>query len=110
MYGSRSSVFGSNLRPYYQDVFTNPGGAAFRESAVSDRAGSHWLIWSRYEVAQRPFVAPLVSQLWYGLEATVSNPPERLVALRAACAPDCRAARNVLQAFLAEPKPRLNEP
>jgi len=108
LYGSRSSIFGSDLRPYYQDDFTTPGGGAFRESAVSDRAGSHWLIWWRYEVAQRPFVSPLVSQLWYGLEATVSNPPERLVALRAVCAPDCTAARHVLQGIVAKSKPRLN--
>jgi exosortase len=99
LYGSHSSILGRDLHLRSRAV-VNTAGRAFRESVVSDGAGARWLIWSRYEVGQRPFVAPLVSQLWYGLVATVSNPPARLIALRTACAPDCDGARRVLQAFL----------
>jgi exosortase len=99
LYGSHSSILGRDLHLRSRAVIDTAAGA-FRESVVSDGAGAHWIIWSRYEVGRRPFVAPLASQLWFGLVATVSNPRARLIALRTACTPDCDGARRVLHAFL----------
>jgi hypothetical protein len=99
LYGARASLFGRDLRLRAQGVVETPKGA-FRESAVADRDGTRFLIWSRYEVAGRTFISALPSQLWFGLAATVSNPPAQLVAVRAACAPDCEGARRILLAFI----------
>ncbi len=99
LYGTYASLFGRDLRLRAQGIVETAKGT-FRESAVADRAGAHFLIWSRYEVAGRTFVNALPSQLWFGLVATLSNPPAQLVAVRAVCAPDCAAARHVLQAFI----------
>ena len=99
LYGTRASLFGRDLRLRAQGIVDTPKGA-FRESAVADREGTRFLIWSHYEVAGRSFISALPSQLWFGLAATVSNPPARLVAVRAACAPDCEGARQILHAFV----------
>ena len=99
LYGTRASLFGRELHLRAQDTVETAKGT-FRESAVADRAGAWFLIWSRYEVGGRTFLSALASQLWFGLAATVSNPPARLVAVRAVCAPDCEAARHVLQIFI----------
>ena len=99
LYGTHASLFGRDLRLRAQGIVETPRGA-FRESAVADSAGTRFLIWSRYEVAGRTFVSALPSQLWFGLAATVSRPPAQLVAVRAACAPDCEGARQILLAFI----------
>ena len=99
LYGARASLFGRALRLRAQGVVETPKGA-FRENAVADRDGTRFLIWSRYEVAGRTFISALPSQLWFGLAATVSNPPAQLVAVRAACAPDCEGARRILLTFI----------
>jgi hypothetical protein len=99
LYGTRASLFGRDLRLRAQGIVETAEGV-FRESIVADRAGGRFLIWSRYEVAGRTFISALPSQLWFGLAATLSNPPAQLVAVRAVCAPDCEAARHVLQSFI----------
>jgi EpsI family protein len=103
--GSGSSVIGSGLQPRGQRTIATPVGE-FRETEVIDRLGARSLIWSRYEIAGRSFVVPLASQLWYGINATVSNPPAGLIALRTECAADCVHARDVLHSFLAAGTPR----
>jgi len=100
LYGSQSSLLGRYLRLRGQAV-TDTASGAFRESAVTDRYGGQFLIWSRYEVGRQCFVGALPSQLWFGLRATVSNPPARLVAARAVCRGNCQDARHLLQDFVA---------
>jgi hypothetical protein len=99
LYGTHASLFGRDLRVRAQGTAETPRGA-FRESAVADRAGTRFVIWSRYEVGGLGFTRVLPSQLWFGLAATVSNPPAQLVAARAACVPDCDRAREILRAFV----------
>jgi EpsI family protein len=100
--GSGSTLIGRRLKVRSEEVIDSANGA-FRETGVVDRSGARSLIWSRYEIAGRTFVKPLASQLWYGINATVSNPPAALVAYRAACAAggDCEDARGVLREFVA---------
>ena len=99
LYGSNASILGASLELHAQERVDTTVGA-FRESLATDSAGTRWVIWARYIVAGRHFTMPLASQLWYGLVATVSNPPARVLALRTACAADCDDARRVLQAFV----------
>ncbi|TLY67806.1 MAG: hypothetical protein E6K35_14145 [Gammaproteobacteria bacterium] len=51
--------------------------------------------------ARPAFVRPLAAQLWYGINAIVSNPPAALIAYRAACGEggDCADARRLLREF-----------
>jgi EpsI family protein len=100
--GSGSTVTGNRLKIRSEEVI-NPASGAFRETEGADRSGARSLIWWRYEIAGRDFVAPLASQLWYGINAIVSNPPAALIAYRAACVAggDCRDARRVLREFVA---------
>jgi len=102
LFGAGSSLLGSELQPLSRAVIAAPAGA-FSENEVADQQFPHprSLIWSRYETAGRDFVAPLLSQLWYGVQATVSKPAASLIAFRAACQPDCASARRTLQAFAA---------
>ena len=97
--GSGSTVIGASLRQLTDEVVQVPAGR-FRENEVAERTPPHgeYLIWSRYEIAGREFVVPLAAQLWYGVNATVSNPTAALLAFRAACNPDCDAARRTLTA------------
>jgi EpsI family protein len=100
--GSGSTVTGKRLKIRSEGVI-NPASDACRETEVADRSGARSLIWWRYEIAGRGFVTPLASQLWYGINAIVSNPPAALIAYRAACAAggDCADARRVLREFVA---------
>jgi len=100
--GSGSTVTGKRLRIRSEDVIHTATGA-FRETEVADRSGARSLIWWRYEIAGRDFVKPLASQLWYGINAIVWNPPAALIAYRAACGAggDCADARRVLREFVA---------
>jgi EpsI family protein len=100
--GLDSTVTGKRLKIRSEEVINTPSGA-FRETEVVDRSGARFLIWWRYKIAGRDFVKPLASQLWYGINATVSNPPAALIAYRAACgtAKDCADARRLLREFVA---------
>jgi exosortase len=100
--GSGTSLSGRTLSRRSEEVVQSPWGR-FRENEVVERAAPHerYWIWSRYESAGREFVSPLGSQLWYGINATVSNPSASLVALRAVCRPDCSTARRTLREFAA---------
>jgi exosortase len=100
--GTGTSLAGAQLKVRSEGLIDGAAGT-FREALVTDRSGERSLIWSRYRMAGRDFVIPLVSQLWYGINATVSNPPAALLAYRAACGPeaDCRQARRVLREFTA---------
>jgi hypothetical protein len=105
--GSGSTVVGGALRLRAERPVAM-AATRFRENEVAERAPPHELslIWFRYQVAGRDFVVPLASQLWYGLNATVSQPSAGLLAFRASCRPDCEAARRRLAAFAAAPAAR----
>jgi EpsI family protein len=100
--GSGSTVIGKRLRTRSEEVIHTARGA-FRETEAAERSGARSLIWWRYEIAGRDFVSPLASQLWYGINAIVSNPPAALIAYRAACAAggECTQTRRVLREFVA---------
>ena len=98
--GSGSTVVGRSLKSRGERLVETPAGE-FSEIEVVDRSGARSLIWSRYRIAGRNFVVPLASQIWYGINATVSRPSATLIALRAGCRVDCDAARRALRTFLA---------
>ena len=93
-----TTLIGDRLKLRHEDVVDTAAGA-FREALATDRSGGSWLIWSRYHTAGRDFVAPVKAQLWYGINATVSNPNASLTAYRAACdtSTGCEDARRVLR-------------
>jgi exosortase len=98
--GTGTTLIGDRLKLRHEDIVDTTAGA-FREALATDRSGGRWLIWSRYHTAGRDFVAPVKAQLWYGIKATVANPPASLTAYRAACATGaaCEDARRVLREF-----------
>jgi EpsI family protein len=99
--GSGSTLTGKRFKVRSERIIDTPTGA-FRETETMDHAGARSLIWSRYKIAGRDFVTPVASQLWYGLNATVSNPPATLIAYRVVCAgADCEPARRELREFIA---------
>ena len=97
-----NTLLGRGLQLRSEEVVRSSSGA-FRESEAQERAPPYgdYLIWSRSRAAGRDFVNPLASQLWYGLNATVSYPTAFLMAFRAGCRPDCAAARLHLRGFAA---------
>ena len=100
--GMYTSLTGRDLLPGPEQTVAAPTGP-FHETEVAERA-SHdalYLIWSRYETAGRHFASPFPAQLWYGINALVGNPRASLIALRAACRPDCASARRALLEFAA---------
>jgi len=99
--GESSSLLGSHLRYRGEQLIASPRGS-FRETEAGDPTDARSLIWWRYEIAGRVFVVPLAAQLWYGLNATVWNPPSKVLALRAECRGDCADARLLLRSFLAD--------
>ncbi len=102
VFGSAVSVAGRRLRPASETVTDAPAGR-FREEEVTDHSGARSLIWWHYEIAGRSLVGSLAAQLWYGVSATVSNPPASLSAYRAECGTDatCTQARRTLGEFIA---------
>jgi exosortase len=102
-----NSLAGSQLVTGPEATVATPAGD-FRETEVAELEPPHYvyLIWSRYRSAGHDFARPLPAQLWYGLNATVSNPSAGLLAFRSACRPDCGSARRVLQDFSVSAVPR----
>ncbi len=93
--GGSSSLLGAKLRWRGEQSQASAAGV-FAETEAAERDDARSLIWWRYDIAGRTFVQPLLCQLWYGLNATVWNPPSSLIALRAPCRGDCRQARSLL--------------
>jgi exosortase/archaeosortase family protein len=97
--GESTNLVGDRLDVRAEQVVGSAAGA-FREAEVVDQTQAASLIWWRYEAAGQVFVVPLAEQLWYGIKATVSRPPARLIALRAPCTGGCDNARRVMSAFM----------
>ena len=98
--GESGSLLGGHLRWRAEQQVSSAAGI-FRETEAADPTNGHSLIWSRYRIGGRPFVWPLGSQLWYGLNALVGSPLSTLIAVRAECRGDCEDARRRLGDFVA---------
>jgi hypothetical protein len=98
--GETSSLTGDRLQAIAEHVVGSAAGP-FREAEVTDEAGARSLIWSRYQVDGHNLVGPFTQQVWYGVNALVSQPPAELIALRTSCGADCAGARLRLQEFVA---------
>jgi EpsI family protein len=83
------------------------GGQTYREEIVADGEGRGSVIWSLYSIGGRPFVTPLLAQLWYGMRALGKPPYSALFAFRAACSPSCSEARGALREFVRVMGPEL---
>ena len=97
--GYRNNLLGDPKRVRQQSVrlVDSPAGR-WQQIVALDSDGSRSLVWSRYRIGSRDFVQPRLSQLWYGLVATVKPPVSSLTALRTPCVPDCNAAQARLSA------------
>lgn len=71
---------------------------------------SSYLLWYFYEIGSRHVTSELAAQVWYGIDSLFTNPASKIVALRAECTPDCRAARTVLTSFVDAAKSNLSSP
>jgi len=100
--GIYTSLTGPELLVGPEQTVAGPTGA-FHETEVAEPTPPHasYLIWSRYKTDDRDFTSPFPAQLWYGINALVGNPRASLIALRAACRPDCTSARRALLEFAA---------
>ena len=73
-------------------------GSARGELLVEDSRGVS-VIRYRYRVGDRATNRGVVAQVWYALEAWRAPAVSSVLALRAACVPDCAAARSLLNEF-----------
>jgi EpsI family protein len=73
---------------------------SYIELVAGDPLGHRTLVWSVYDIGGRPFVTPLLSQLWYGLRSLGGAPYSVMFAFRAACTSNCDGARNTLKSFV----------
>jgi EpsI family protein len=73
---------------------------SYIELVAGDMLGHRTLVWSVYDIGGRPFVTPLLSQLWYGLRSLGGAPYSVMFAFRAACTSNCDSARNTLKSFV----------
>lgn len=106
--GYSNDLLGNPKRTRQQSVrLVDSSAGRWQEMVALDLGGSRSLVWTRYRIGSRVFVRPRLSQLWYGLAATVNPPVSSLTALRTACIPDCDAARARLAAAAAWLQPTL---
>ena len=105
-YGNDLLGYPQLMRQLSVHVVDSPAGP-WEEIVTLNPYGSRSLIWTRYRIGNRSFVKPRISQLWYGLAAIVKPPLSSLTALRAACLPDCNAARTRLTQTAAWLRPGL---
>lgn len=82
-------------------------GESWRERTLRAPDGQESLLWSDYRIGRHRFVWGRASQLWYGIAALTGEPVSSLVALRAACSPNCRAAAVRLAAATVKLQPSL---
>ncbi len=80
---------------------------SWRERTIANPDGGKSLLWSQYRIGKRRFARARVAQLWYGIAAFGSEPLSSLVAMRAACEPDCPAAALRLAGAAAGLQPEL---
>lgn len=105
-YWNRLLGTGHALRHGPLRIVASPSGR-WRQMRVTDATGMASLIWSRYRIGARTFVAPRLSQFWYGLVSLIDPPLSSLRALRTDCVPDCAAAQRRLAAAASILRPRF---
>jgi EpsI family protein len=96
----RSQRQGKELSGYYNDVFAGLRlvGQAQGVAQLTDAAGEQSLVRVYYAVDRRSFAGATEAQLWYALRSLLQlrSPASQVVAVRAACKPDCNAAATLL--------------
>jgi exosortase len=95
-----NSLLGADALTVIAVDVVNVAGNTFTEAIVADHQGRRSVVWSVYDIDGRRFVIPLLSQLWYGLRSLGGAPYSALFAFRAACEPNCDAARQTLGLFV----------
>jgi EpsI family protein len=88
----------SPLAPVAESTVTL-NGRSYIELVAADSFGHRMVVWSVYDIGGREFVAPLMSQLWYGLRSLSGAPYSVMFAFRAACTSSCDSARATLSSF-----------
>jgi EpsI family protein len=68
---------------------------------VTDATGDRWIVTREYVVGGRATAGPALAQLYYGLKSLVRPTASGLVALAAACDPNCDAAVERVASFRA---------
>ena len=106
--GESSSLLGGHLRWRAEQRVSSAAGI-FRETEAADPTNGHSLIWSRYRIGGRPFVWPLGSQLWYGLNAIVGSPLSTLIARAGRVPGRLRGRASASRRFCRQRNPTLRE-
>lgn len=99
MVGFGNSLLGRSLQGPVASRVAGSGQQATREWEVVDATGRRWLLWSWYEVNGRRLTTETLVSVGYGLRSLLGPVDSRIVASRAPCAPDCDAARALLEGF-----------
>jgi exosortase A len=87
-----NSLLGQRGLRILEERTVEAAGGKWRQMRIAGRDGTESLLWSQYRIGGRRFVAPRVSQLWYGVAAFITQPVSSLLAVRTACEPSCNAA------------------
>lgn len=94
-----NSLLGSGGLTELSSGVVEEQGRRYWEVVATDARGQQSVIWCVYDIGGRPFVIPILSQLWYGARALVTPPYSVLLAFRTACMATCDAARATLAEF-----------
>jgi EpsI family protein len=95
-----NSLLGNGGLQASGDHVVRTATGTYNEIVATDSQGNQSVVWSDYEIGGKPFVTPVLSQLWYGLRALADPPYSALLAYRSACKPSCDAARDRLKRLL----------
>jgi EpsI family protein len=102
-----NSILGEKEQDSATTELVEGEGVRYLETIVIDQSGQQFVMWSFYDIGGRTFVAPLMSQLWYGVHSLKSTPYSALIALRTACDTNCAEARATLLNFVSQMGPSL---
>lgn len=94
-----NSLLGSGGLTVVSSSIVEVQGIQYWELVTLDGQEQRSIIWCLYDIGGRPFVIPILSQLWYGARALVAPPYSALWALRTSCAGTCETARATLTEF-----------
>ncbi|HEY0941118.1 MAG TPA: EpsI family protein [Steroidobacter sp.] len=97
--GYENSVLGPGNQRVLSSTRIEPHGA-LTELLLQDAEGRQALLWYYYRIGKLQTNREAIAQAWYGIASLASIPPSRVVALRAACVPDCDSARASLNSLL----------
>lgn len=95
-----NSILGNGGLSAKNMAFAEAGDTTYLELETIDGSGSRSVIWSVYDIGGRTFVVPLLSQLWYGLQALIQPTYSLQFVFRTQCDPTCAGARDTLRDFV----------